>query len=223
MSSLTLADLAQEIDSYMAEQGEETVPPFPPAVPPQEHSSLQNMAPTDKVAFVEKGKAGEMEAGETWHLVSKRWFKRWNSACTGEAGKDEAVSEQDLGPVDNSPLLDDAGDLKKGLIEGIDVEYVPEDVWTALTTWFVPLALRQVLPAYWRVGMANPSIRSRDALRQGESMRKHRPWNSILRRSRSFALPQTHLPTCRSDPLTQRFLFQSEIQSRVYAPRWLKL
>ncbi|RXW21669.1 hypothetical protein EST38_g4184 [Candolleomyces aberdarensis] len=137
MSSLTLTDPSQEIDSYMAEQGEADIPPFITPTPQPETSSAQTMDPIEKVAFVEREKARKMEAGETWYLVSKRWWKRWRSACTGEIDKDgPSVAEQEVGPVDNSLLLDEAGGLKISLTEGIDVEFVPEEIWNVFATWY---------------------------------------------------------------------------------------
>ncbi|KAF5338375.1 hypothetical protein D9611_012466 [Ephemerocybe angulata] len=138
MSTLTLADPNQEIDSYMADQGEADIPPTISLTPPQNKPSVQNMTPAEKVAFVEGGKQRKMEDGETWYLVSKQWYKRWRKACTGEVDKDGEVSEQELGAVDNSPLLEASGDLISDLTEGIDVEFVPEDVWNAFATWYGP-------------------------------------------------------------------------------------
>jgi ubiquitin carboxyl-terminal hydrolase 4/11/15 len=138
MSSLTLTDPSQEIDSYMAEQGEADIPPFITSVPQQGTTSTQSLRPEEKVVLVEGEKVKKMGAGETWYLVSRKWWKRWRSACTGEIDKDgPPVAEQEVGPVDNAPLLDEAGGLKIGLTEGIDVEFVPEEIWNAFATWFV--------------------------------------------------------------------------------------
>lgn len=137
LSSLTLTDPSQEIDSYMAEQGEADIPPFVPTAN-QDNPSLQSMGPADKVSFVEREKMKKMETGQTWYLVSKRWWKRWKTACTGEIDKDgPPVAEEEVGAVDNTPLLDAAGGLKIGLTEGVDVEFVPVEIWNAFTAWFV--------------------------------------------------------------------------------------
>lgn len=80
MSSLTLADSNQDIDSYMAEQGEADIPPFMALTPPQ---TTQPMSPLDRVSFVEKElKNRTMQVGETWYLVAMDWWKRWKGACT---------------------------------------------------------------------------------------------------------------------------------------------
>lgn len=133
MSSLTLADSNQDIDSYMAEQGEADIPPFMVLTPPQ---TTQPMSPLDRVSFVEKElKNRTMQVGETWYLVAMDWWKRWKGACTGEVRKDGPISEQDLGPVDNASLFFTDGTLLFPLGEGVEVQYVPEVVWTSFVSW----------------------------------------------------------------------------------------
>ncbi|KXN92430.1 Ubiquitin carboxyl-terminal hydrolase 4 [Leucoagaricus sp. SymC.cos] len=137
MSTLSLADQAQEIDAYMATQGEDSIPTTL-SVSQQSQSMVaaENMSPSEKLVFVEDGKKERMEIGQTWFLVSHVWYKRWRKACTGEEDKEGAVTEQELGPVDNSPLIDSDGSLKQGLLEGEDVEFVPQHVWRYLTIWY---------------------------------------------------------------------------------------
>lgn len=136
MSSLTLADSNQDIDSYMAEQGEADIPPFMALTPPQ---TTQPMSPLDRVSFVEKElKNRTMQVGETWYLVAMDWWKRWKGACTGEVRKDGPISEQDLGPVDNASLFFPDETLLFPLGEGVEVQYVPEIVWTSFVTWYGP-------------------------------------------------------------------------------------
>ncbi len=79
-----------------------------------------------------------MQIGETWYVVSKDWWTRWRKACTGEIDKDGPLSEKDVGPVNNAGILSAVAKLQVGLIEGIDVEYVPAEVWNALQSWCVP-------------------------------------------------------------------------------------
>jgi ubiquitin carboxyl-terminal hydrolase 4/11/15 len=138
MSTLSLADQAQDIDAYMAAQGENSTPTTL-SVPqqPRRTEATPNMAPAEKLALVEEGKQQRMEIGETWFLVSRAWWKRWRKACTGEEDKEGAVTEQELGPVDNSTLIDADRSLKQSLVEGEDVEYVPQHVWRSFTIWLV--------------------------------------------------------------------------------------
>ncbi|KAJ3515187.1 hypothetical protein NLJ89_g1915 [Agrocybe chaxingu] len=136
-SPLNLAsDSNQDIDTYMAEQGEADIPTFlspPPSHPPSVMEPLQR---EEKFSMVDKGKGRRMEIGETWYLVSRVWYKRWSKACTGEVDKEGPITEQDLGPVDNSALLDSYGNLRPSLAEGVDFEYIPEEIWTLLVLWY---------------------------------------------------------------------------------------
>jgi ubiquitin carboxyl-terminal hydrolase 4/11 len=118
-------DSNDEIDAYMADQ------PNDPEPLPSSSSS------PDKVELIRNLMGKQMELGQTWYLVDHSWYRRWQKACTGEVDKDGAVSEQDLGPPSVSPLLDQYGNLKPGLAEGVDVEYVPEEAWNHFVQWQV--------------------------------------------------------------------------------------
>ncbi|KAG6372616.1 hypothetical protein JVT61DRAFT_7362 [Boletus reticuloceps] len=65
--------------------------------------------------------------GDTWYIVSRRWYRRWENVRHGVADK--------AGPVDNMPLVDRTGNLILNLT--IDVEFVPSDVWKVFITWCV--------------------------------------------------------------------------------------
>ncbi|KAG6811700.1 hypothetical protein H0H92_006207 [Tricholoma furcatifolium] len=137
MSTLTITDSNHDIDSYMAEQGEDSIPALLP-VEPSTWPELQKHAPAaDRVAYVDQHKARSMLIGETWYLVARPWWKRWQKALTGQVDKDdkEPIQEKDLGPVDNSSLVDGYGNLKS-VAEGIDVEFVPQEVWNCFIHWY---------------------------------------------------------------------------------------
>jgi len=140
LSTLTLGDPNQDIDAYMNEQGEADIPAF---MPPSSQiaPAIQSLPPGEKCSLVEKGKARKMEIGETWYLVSRDWYKRWIKACTGVIDKEGPLTEQELGPVNNSSLLDSYNNLLASLAEGIEVEYVPEEVWSHFVLWYVVLRL----------------------------------------------------------------------------------
>ncbi|KIL69318.1 hypothetical protein M378DRAFT_184496 [Amanita muscaria Koide BX008] len=131
-------DPHQDIDAYMAEQGEAdiltTVTFLPPSAP--NATSYQPLPTDEKFSIVMKGKKREMEIGETWYLISRGWWRRWEKACTGQVDKDGPVSEQELGPVNNASLLDQYGHLRLPLIEGVDAEYAPEETWQLLVSWY---------------------------------------------------------------------------------------
>jgi ubiquitin carboxyl-terminal hydrolase 4/11 len=130
--------IANDIDAYMAEQGEAsgeattTQPPQATSSAPLT-STLTAKEKHDKIVALSKR---EMAIGETWYVVSRRWWKRWEKACLGTVDKEGAVEEKDLGPVNNSHLVDMRGNLIPGqAIEGIDVQFVPEEAWKLLVEW----------------------------------------------------------------------------------------
>jgi len=125
-----LFHITQPDDAYMDENLEPDIP-FMPA----SHSPA--LSREEKLAFVENGKKVPMEVGDTWYLVARDWYKRWSKALTGEVDKEGPITEQDLGPVDNSSLLDTYRNLLPSLAEGVDVEYVPSVIWDSLVEWYV--------------------------------------------------------------------------------------
>jgi len=135
LSTLSLIDPSQGIDAYMASQGEDNA-----LFVPQQSQAIdttQNMAPAQKLLLVEQGKQKRMEIGETWYLISGFWWKRWRKACTGEKDKEGVITEVELGSIDNSSLVDTNGLLRRDTLEGVNVEYVPQNVWRLFTIWFV--------------------------------------------------------------------------------------
>ncbi|KAI0084467.1 hypothetical protein BDY19DRAFT_971275 [Irpex rosettiformis] len=151
LSALTINDPtnADDIDAYMAEQGdasgEATVSSVDaPAVALSNDSvaSARGMqpspssSPAEKLEYIRQICAIPLKPGDTWYLVSRRWYRRWEKACTGEEDKDGPVQEKDLGPVDNSPLFDAHENILSTLTEHFDVEYVPEDAWEAFVEWY---------------------------------------------------------------------------------------
>ncbi|KAG2011841.1 ubiquitin-specific protease [Coprinopsis cinerea AmutBmut pab1-1] len=146
MSSLTIADSNQDIDAYMAEQGEADIPQTLSLTPPPEGATQSTMSTSDewslsaseKWQLVDRAKNKPMTAGETWYLVSREWWKLWARAVGGLSDKEAPVPENEVGPVDNSPLLDASGRLTPGVVEGVQVEFVPAEVWSHFDSWYGP-------------------------------------------------------------------------------------
>lgn len=127
---LSLPENTREIDAYMAEQGED----HGQAVASTTGASWSS---AQKLEYVENALKKPMQPGERWYIVSRRWYLRWKKAMTGEEDKEGRVDEKDLGPVDNTLLCDQRGQVTSDLIEHVDCEFVPEEVWTKLTEWYV--------------------------------------------------------------------------------------
>ncbi|KAH9074760.1 hypothetical protein EDB83DRAFT_2353143 [Lactarius deliciosus] len=133
-----------DIDAYMDAQGEpdviqSTLLPAPHQInPPLDDSIRKDLPSLTHIRFhaVETMRGMPLIEGTTWALLSRSWYRRFEKAATGQVDKEGGVKEEDLGPVDNSPLLENDGGLKENLLEGIDFECVPEAVWDWLTNLY---------------------------------------------------------------------------------------
>ena len=132
------ATLDDDIDAYMADQGEATIPSALDAAAQHWQNNVattSNLSGQQRLDLIDKLCENPMQPGTTWYLVSRRWWRRWRKACSGEVDKEGPVTEAELGPVDNSSIVDNYGSVVRALIEHIDVEFVPESVWQHLCSW----------------------------------------------------------------------------------------
>ncbi|ORY70656.1 hypothetical protein BCR35DRAFT_334236 [Leucosporidium creatinivorum] len=93
----------------------------------------------EMIKEMKRGGEIDMEAGETWFLVSRSWFRRWATACSGvaESKDDDAdITLADVGPIDNSDILTVEGKLKQPLELGREVEILPQNAWDFLLRWY---------------------------------------------------------------------------------------
>ncbi|EMD38909.1 hypothetical protein CERSUDRAFT_104201 [Gelatoporia subvermispora B] len=130
--SLTDANLDHEIESYMANQPEDDLA----ASPAEEATPATPATPAQKLATVEALCKEPMVVGETWYIVSRKWYRKWQKALSGEVDKEGGVEEKDVGPVDNTDLVDASGNFVSQAIEHVDVEFVPQKVWTMFEEWY---------------------------------------------------------------------------------------
>jgi ubiquitin carboxyl-terminal hydrolase 4/11/15 len=128
-----LDDVPNDVLSY---------PPSPGPDDLQRGPMWQDVPATQKSLTAQTLMKGQMQAGDTWYLVSARWMKRWRKAVDGTEDKEGPVKEHDLGPIDNSDLLDESGNLVAPLVEGENVEYVSKTLWDMFVAWYV-CALRR--------------------------------------------------------------------------------
>ncbi len=150
MSTLHITD-GKQLDAYMEEQGEGLVseirldvptssnsPPLPTPPAQAAEASLES-----KLATIESLRKTPMQPGQTWHVVSRKWFSRWQKACSGEEDKEGTIEEKDIGPVNNADILNADGILGE-CTEGVDVEFVPQEAWNLLVQWYVICSARSV-------------------------------------------------------------------------------
>ncbi|TCD71861.1 CSN-associated deubiquitinating enzyme Ubp12 [Steccherinum ochraceum] len=141
LASLSVSDatLAADIDAYMADQGEASIPAtldVPTQSAQDNDIATSGLSGEQKLELIDSHCKVPMVPGTTWYLVSRRWYKRWRKACTGEVDKEGGVTEAELGPVDNSVLVDAAGILVSPPVERVDVEYIPAQAWSYFEDWY---------------------------------------------------------------------------------------
>lgn len=76
--------------------------------------------------------------GDSWHLISRSWFRRWQTVSSGVAESKEddlELSVDSLGRIDNSDIADDAGQLKKSMFIDVNVVALPDDAYSLLGQW----------------------------------------------------------------------------------------
>lgn len=148
-----------DIDAYMAEQGEDTIAsatiPLDPPPIIQTFSGSGALSLSQKYSLIDRLRKTSMLEGDTWYLVSKRWWRKLEKAYTGEMDKEAGggiVMESDITPVDNSDLVDDKGKLvSMSLIEDVDVIFVPDVGWRSLVEWYVFLISMHATCLYYAV------------------------------------------------------------------------
>ncbi|KAJ6581893.1 hypothetical protein B0H19DRAFT_1061389 [Mycena capillaripes] len=130
LSTLSISDPSADNDTYMAELGKDTFRLAPTT------TMYQSVPPAEKVLRVEGAKAERLTPNDTWYLIDRNWWKRWKKACTGLVDKDGGVTEEELGGVDNSALVEVNGNLRSPISDGVDYELVPQAAWDDLVSWY---------------------------------------------------------------------------------------
>ncbi|KAJ2515348.1 hypothetical protein GGI11_003788 [Coemansia sp. RSA 2049] len=71
-----------------------------------------------------------MSHGSIWYLVSRGWYAAWQEYASG------LVQDRTIGPIDNTAIADDAGNMLPGLTFGEDVDAVPAAAWSKLVNLY---------------------------------------------------------------------------------------
>ena len=152
-----------DIDSYMQIHGDDDRGAVTLAAPygPVQQVPPANLTPPEKFEYIKQLRDRGMHVGETWFVVSRQWYRRWEFACQGTMDKSGGpVEENDIGPVDNTGLVDRDGNLTSNVTEGVNVEFVPEDTWKAFVAWCVGLVHNLDVPLiYEDTGTVQQRIR----------------------------------------------------------------
>lgn len=108
-------------------------------------SQYNGPAADQQLALINDMKDFRLEEGDTWFLVPRTWYRRWQTACSGVAQSkddDDSLTPEQVGPIDTTSLAEEDGvSLRKPVQVGVDVEVLPEAAWRYLVDW---CASRQV-------------------------------------------------------------------------------
>ena len=120
----------------MQSQGEaltltETIAITPPA------PAQPSLTPADKLRKIQELKTRPLKLGETWYIVSRTWYRNWESACGGAPAKGAPDDERQVTAVDNSPIAGPRPNKFNGvpLEEGLNIELLPQEAWELLVSW----------------------------------------------------------------------------------------
>jgi ubiquitin carboxyl-terminal hydrolase 4/11/15 len=104
-------------------------------------SHYNGPAADQQLAMITEMKQFQLEKDETWYLVPRGWYRRWQTACSGIAQSkedDDSLTPEQVGPIDTTVLTEaDGVTLRKPLQVGVDVEVLPTPGWRYLTEWCV--------------------------------------------------------------------------------------
>lgn len=158
--SLSLNDGAVNPDIARTSDAKEEEPPsYQEALdlPPSADRAASNVSrPTgqQQLDTIRPMKNRPLHARDTWYLVSRSWYRRWDAACAERRDSDPTEkTDIPIGPVDNSDLLDQDStpafaQLRPQINEHVDYEMLPEEGWNLLVGWYGvtgPVFARQVI------------------------------------------------------------------------------
>lgn len=86
----------------------------------------------------------KLTAGDTWYLISFKWFKFWKENVGYDMEGDKTpVPSGEIEGIDNTELVaqklssDAPPVLRANLVEDYDYVLLPEQAWNLLTEWYV--------------------------------------------------------------------------------------
>nr|KAF6294698.1 ubiquitin specific peptidase 11 [Pipistrellus kuhlii] len=87
-----------------------------------------------QIESCESGRGRPLRDGESWFLVDRSWYKRWEVYVQVEEEDPSIIP----GCINNDQLFEDTVNwhLKKGLVEGEDYVLLPTTAWNHLVSWY---------------------------------------------------------------------------------------
>jgi hypothetical protein len=88
---------------------------------------MEGVSEADVVRNLSRG-VGGLCVGQVWCLVASKWHESWEAFVGGKGPRPEAI--------DNTPLLEEGGKLKRGLLDMQDYMLLHESIWLKLVDWY---------------------------------------------------------------------------------------
>lgn len=121
-------------DDDADDAGEEDLPPAFAST-----SRYSGPAADQQLAMIIDMQQFQLEKDDTWYLVPRTWYRRWQTACSGIAqakDDDDSLTPEQVGPINTTSITEaDGVTLRKPLLPGVDVEVLPAPAWRYLTEW----------------------------------------------------------------------------------------
>lgn len=73
---------------------------------------------------------------DIWYVVDAKWYRNFQRYVGFDQDPDTPLTEENPGPIDNSSILTENGELKEHLCEENDFVLVPEELWVLLVKWY---------------------------------------------------------------------------------------
>ena len=89
-----------------------------------------------------------MKNGEPWYLISHVWHEKWKAACNPASKTNGRGADEQLGPVDNSDIVDVNGELIPALSDGNRVISISQRAMELFTQWYILFCISPLYPVH---------------------------------------------------------------------------
>ena len=131
-----------DVDAYMQEQESGDIALHDgtsiPSLDSIGSSSEPMPSPSGQLTLIETFSRKRPQPREIWYIVARDWYQKWHDACSGRISKTTVAPTGPIGPIRNDNITSPDGSLRLEplLIEGEDIEYLPEEAWNLLVEWY---------------------------------------------------------------------------------------
>ncbi|XP_049846278.1 ubiquitin carboxyl-terminal hydrolase 4-like isoform X2 [Schistocerca gregaria] len=73
---------------------------------------------------------------DIWYVIDAKWYRNFQRYVGLDQDPENPIMEEFPGPIDNSAILTDYGELREHLCEENDFVLVPDELWVLLVKWY---------------------------------------------------------------------------------------